>query len=63
MGTEECDDNNSDSGDGCSSGCIVEDGWNCVSVPSDCDAVCPDGMIRGDEWCDDDNAEPTDGCD
>jgi len=30
---EQCDDNNSSSGDGCSSICQVELGWECTNVP------------------------------
>jgi cysteine-rich repeat protein len=33
---EECDDNNLDSGDGCSEFCTVESGWSCVGEPSVC---------------------------
>ena len=30
MGTEECDDGNQISGDGCSSTCQIEPGWTCA---------------------------------
>ena len=30
-GTEECDDGDTTSGDGCSSDCEVEDGWDCTT--------------------------------
>jgi subtilisin-like proprotein convertase family protein len=33
---EECDDNNSTDGDGCSSKCVVEDGYTCTGEPSSC---------------------------
>lgn len=35
-GTEECDDGDRDSRDGCSSVCAVEPGWSCVGEPSVC---------------------------
>ncbi len=53
---EQCDDGNDLSGDGCSSGCLVEPGFFCTDAvpgaPSDCYAVC-------DSWnFDDPDAEP-----
>lgn len=63
--TEECDDGNADAGDGCSSGCMVEDGWSCTpqSVqPTTCDTTCGDGFARGIEGCDDGGLEDGDGC-
>ena len=33
---EECDDGNSISGDGCSSSCLVEAGYECTGAPSVC---------------------------
>lgn len=33
---EECDDSGTSNGDGCSSTCLVEDGWECVGEPSEC---------------------------
>ena len=33
---EECDDGGTSAGDGCSSDCLVEDGWTCGSEPSIC---------------------------
>lgn len=32
--TEDCDDNNLDSGDGCSSSCTIESGWGCMTSQS-----------------------------
>jgi large repetitive protein len=49
----QCDDNNTDSGDGCSSGCMIEAGWDCTNdwviasdydVPTECIEVCGDGV-------------------
>lgn len=36
---EECDDNDADNGDGCSSTCAVEDGFVCTGIPSACFAL------------------------
>jgi len=45
-GDEECDDENTASGDGCSDECVVEYGHVCWSVPSVCCAPCPAGEKR-----------------
>lgn len=53
---EECDDNNSDNGDGCNSACEKEEGFICLGAsvqPTVCVTICNDGLIRGDEVCDD----------
>lgn len=50
-GSEECDDDNTDNGDGCSSTCTIE-------VP-----VCGNGNVEFGEECDDDNTNNGDGCD
>ncbi|MGF1467691.1 MAG: DUF4215 domain-containing protein [Sandaracinaceae bacterium] len=60
---EECDDDNSTAGDGCSPGCTVEPGFFCQS--GTCVArSCPDGVIDTDEdeACDDNNSVAADGC-
>lgn len=44
---EQCDDNNIEDGDGCSSTCLVEDGWNCTGEPSVC---WPAGIPTVSEW-------------
>ncbi len=54
-GNEQCDDGNSGSGDGCSSLCRIEDGYECSGTPSVCRTVCGDGMVAGNEQCDGDN--------
>ncbi len=59
---EECDDGNTDDGDGCSATCTVEEGRNCSGDPSTCTEVCGDVMIVGSEECDDGNTEDGDGC-
>uniref|UniRef100_A0A6U4TQQ1 Tyrosine-protein kinase ephrin type A/B receptor-like domain-containing protein n=1 Tax=Hemiselmis andersenii TaxID=464988 RepID=A0A6U4TQQ1_HEMAN len=70
---EECDEGNSEAGDGCSAECAVEAGYQCALNPetgvSACMKVtCGDG-VRGAshdrtviEGCDDGNAESGDGC-
>ena len=62
-GIEECDDDNLDEDDGCSSICEVEPGWLCEFEPSECSPICGDGaIIVGLEECDDDNTDNGDGC-
>jgi cysteine-rich repeat protein len=62
-GTEQCDDHNTNPGDGCSGGCQIETGWTCNnSSPSICSPVCGDGSKKGSEQCDDGNTTPGDGC-
>ena len=52
----ECEDGNFDSGDGCSSDCQIESGYNCTSdFPSICQTTCLDGIKAGIEECDDGN--------
>lgn len=53
-------------GNGCTSGCLVEDGWSCPR-PNECFRLpeCPDGVVHFDleEECDDgDDTDPGDGC-
>lgn len=38
-GTEQCDDGDSQGGDGCSAICQVESGWTCVGEPSVCSEI------------------------
>lgn len=59
---ENCEDGDTVNGDGCSSTCIEETGWDCVGTPSVCNEVCGDGLVVGDEECDDMNGVDTDGC-
>lgn len=50
---EQCDDGNLTSGDGCSSDCTIEAGWDCPGIPlSVCETVCSDGIVAGAEQCD-----------
>jgi len=50
-GTEQCDDSNTTSGDGCSSTCVIEV------------ASCGNGILEGNEECDDNDLTAGDGCD
>ena len=61
-GAETCDDGNTDPGDGCSSICQEEVGWDCTGQPSTCTPVCGDNVVVADEVCDDGNTDETDGC-
>ena len=56
-GDEACDDGNSDSGDGCSQSCEVEDGWACTggssSAKDSCALDCGDSKrMQGDQYPD-----------
>ncbi len=56
---EECDDANSEDGDGCSAICEVEAGWACwepTGGASECEETCGDGLIHEAEECDDGTA-------
>ncbi len=64
-GEETCDDSNTKDGDGCSTSCMIEEGWTCDG--SGCkliepESVCGDGNLADDEACDDGNTEDGDGC-
>jgi cysteine-rich repeat protein len=62
---EACDDGNGNPGDGCSSTCNLEVGWNCTTPAagrSTCTPNCGDGMVVGGEVCDDGNTTAGDGC-
>jgi len=52
-GTEECDDGNKVSGDGCDENCKVEDSWECSGSPSVCTQkpYCGDGECSAGETC------------
>jgi fibro-slime domain-containing protein len=61
---ETCDDGNHVSGDGCSSTCQTEIGWQCPVVGMACmrQVYCGDGIVEAPETCDDGNSAPGDGC-
>ena len=61
--SEQCDDGNTTSGDGCSSTCMLECGWECPCGGAACGAAkCGDGKVAGGEQCDDGNLTDGDGC-
>lgn len=62
--SEDCDDGNKLSGDGCSATCKVEDGFECItnSKKSQCKEICGDGINLGHFGCDDGNKIGGDGC-
>lgn len=61
---EECDDGNTNNGDGCSSNCTIEENFTCSGAPSTCHTTvgCGNGAIDAGEACDDSNANNGDGC-
>lgn len=67
----DCDDGNTSDGDGCSSDCLVEDGFVCsggtTTTADDCYEDCGDGMrfttSSNTDFCDDGNNVDDDGCD
>ena len=65
--TEDCDDNNVASGDGCSGSCVIEEGWACgngtLLSPDVCITLCGNGIPTSGEDCDDGNLLNGDGCD
>ncbi|CAI2384325.1 unnamed protein product [Moneuplotes crassus] len=67
--TSYCDDGNKIDGDGCSSTCAIEIGWECTlgdfSTSSSCSQICGDGKIMASStgYCDDGNKIDGDGCD
>jgi cysteine-rich repeat protein len=64
--SEECEDGNSDSGDGCTADCRVETGWSCDGTDAYgqtvCKSRCGDGLLAGNEGCDDGGRRGGDGC-
>jgi cysteine-rich repeat protein len=65
--SEQCDDSNTDNGDGCSSTCQIESGFECTSVEaalSSCNLICSNGNteVSESEECDDGNVADNDGC-
>jgi fibro-slime domain-containing protein len=65
-GTEQCDDGNMVSDDGCSATCQVETGWTCPTPGQPCKRIeyCGNGILELDigEQCDDGNMVSGDGC-
>ena len=65
-GYEECDDGNTEDGDGCSATCKIAAGWVCPAPGEPCEpfsvAACGNGVLDTGEECDDGNAVGGDGC-
>ncbi|MBN2574383.1 MAG: DUF4215 domain-containing protein [Deltaproteobacteria bacterium] len=61
---EGCDDGNTESGDGCSRICQVENNYDCPTPGQPCVsiAVCGNSILTSDETCDDGNTQDGDGC-
>lgn len=61
---EQCDDGNTNAGDGCSAVCATEDRFTCTGSPSQCvPSLCGNGVLDpGEEFCDDGNTLNGDGC-
>lgn len=66
---EECDDGNTNCGDGCSSICTIEPGWTCTggchASKDTCFDTCGDGFLlhrNSPGYCDDGNLYSGDGC-
>ena len=61
-----CDDSNLVSGDGCSSSCQIETGYQCSggnsTTKDQCNEICGDGKNMGEVQCDDGNTQNDDGC-
>jgi large repetitive protein len=62
-----CDDGGNVNGNGCSSTCTIEPGYECNTAlnPDSCTTICGDGKKVGNESCDDGNTTQTtyfDGC-
>ena len=59
MAVEQCDDDNTDNGDGCSDTCTVEPGYECLPQDEDakteCQLICGNGVLDDDELCEDGN--------
>jgi len=62
--SEQCDDGNTISGDGCSRSCQIEANYECPKENEPCKnlAVCGNGILTSDETCDDGNTNDKDGC-
>ena len=61
-GFEECDDGNTQNGDGCSSTGKIEPGFVCRTAGKACEPICGDGKQVANEECDDGNRKGGDGC-
>ncbi len=61
---EQCDDGNTDNGDGCSRICQTEGNWLCPEPGKPCTYVgdCGSGVLTTNKVCDDGNTQSGDGC-
>jgi fibro-slime domain-containing protein len=61
---EQCDDGNTNSGDGCNKLCQLEANYLCKDPGQPCTnlAVCGNGVLTSNETCDDGNTVSGDGC-
>uniref|UniRef100_A0A0G4HN54 EGF-like domain-containing protein n=1 Tax=Chromera velia CCMP2878 TaxID=1169474 RepID=A0A0G4HN54_9ALVE len=62
IGSEECDDGNTQNDDGCSSSCQKETGWICPDEGGKCHPDLTDCRLVGEEECSDRNSDNDDGC-
>ncbi len=62
--SEQCDDGNTTSGDGCSRICQIEANWDCPTEGQPCKYVgnCGSGVLTSNKVCDDGNTVSGDGC-
>jgi len=62
--SEQCDDGNTTSGDGCSRICQIETNWDCPTEGQPCKYVgnCGSGVLTSNKVCDDGNTVSGDGC-
>src|SRR5690625_2059201 len=60
---EACDDGNTASGDGCSSTCQIEDGWDCTEAGQPCfEITCDDSIVSSRDINDARNVTTCDCC-
>lgn len=61
---EECDDGNTNNGEGCSANCTIEENFTCSGAPSTCHTTigCGNGTLDAGEACDDMDSDNGDGC-
>ena len=62
--SEQCDDGNTTSSDGCSRICQIEANWDCPTEGQPCNylGVCGNGILTSNKACDDGNTKDGDGC-
>ena len=62
--SEQCDDGNTASADGCSRICQIEANWDCPAQGQPCEYLgnCGNGKLTSNKACDDGNTKSGDGC-